>query len=38
VQAIGHEGDEDVGFDPLLQLVVDRAQPEIVNSRAIMTP
>ena len=30
VQAIGHEGDEDVGFDPLLQLVVDRAQPEIV--------
>ena len=30
VQTIGQEGDEDMRFDPLLQLVVDRSQPEIV--------
>ena len=30
VQAIGHEGDKDVRFDPALELVVDRAQLEIV--------
>ena len=30
VQTIGQEGDEDMRFDPLLQLVVDRPQSEIV--------
>ena len=30
VQAIGQEGDEDVGFDALFQLVIDRAQSQIV--------
>ena len=30
VQAIGHEGDEDVGFDAMLELMVDRAQLQIV--------
>jgi hypothetical protein len=30
VQAIGHEGDKDVRFDAGLELVVDRAQLEIV--------
>ena len=30
VQAIGHEGDEDVRLDAALQLMIDGAQPEIV--------
>src|SRR6266700_4229391 len=30
VQAIGQEGDKDVGFDALLQLMMDRAQLQIV--------
>jgi len=30
VQTIGEEGDEAMRFDPLLQLVVDRSQSEIV--------
>ena len=30
VQAIGHEGDKDVRFDALLELVVNRPQLEIV--------
>ena len=30
VQAIGEEGDEDVRFDALLELMVDRAQLQIV--------
>ena len=30
VQAVGQEGDEDVGFDALFELVVDRAQLQIV--------
>lgn len=30
VQAIGHECDKDMGFDPLFELVVNRAQFEIV--------
>src|SRR5713101_6493446 len=30
VEAIGQEGDEDVGFDTRLDLVIDRAQLEIV--------
>ena len=29
VQAVGQEGDEDVGFDPVLQLVVDRPQGQV---------
>ena len=30
VKAIGQEGDEDVGFDALFQLVIDRAQSQII--------
>ena len=29
VQAIGDEGDKDVGFDAMLKLVIDRAQLQI---------
>src|SRR5215216_5358475 len=30
VQTVGHEGDEDVSLDALLELMVDGPQPEIV--------
>ncbi len=30
VKTVGQEGDEDVGFDALFQLVIDRAQSQIV--------
>ena len=30
VQAVGHEGDKDVGFDAMLELMVDRSQLQIV--------
>jgi hypothetical protein len=33
VQAIGHEGDEDVGLDAALELVVDRTEVEVVLQR-----
>jgi hypothetical protein len=30
VQAVGHEGDKDMGFDAMLELMVDGAQLQIV--------
>ena len=30
VKTVGQEGDEDVGFDAPSQLVIDRAQSEII--------